>query len=51
MQNLTTPVHLLNSTNEYNLTPQLPEVSYIFIIIVSIYMDVTVFVSLCLQIT
>ena len=26
MQNLTTPVQLLNNATEYNITPQLPEV-------------------------
>ena len=51
MQNITTPVQLLNSISEYNITPKLPEILlyqevqedlgtflYIFIIIVSIWM-------------
>ena len=51
MQNITTPVQLLNSTSEYNITPKLPEIPlhqeisqdlgiffYIFITIVSIWL-------------
>ena len=51
MQNITTPVQLLNSTSEYNITPKLPEIPlhqeisqdlgiffYIFITIVCIWL-------------